>query len=109
MVSSFMRQLNNMDIALVRGALDTLGTTLVAKGHTWTEGERTIYEQAVETLQPDPTITCEAVCDELIARRQVGAMLATCAFNLKQKDCLTESDRNVLAELQSRWDAIKNC
>jgi len=104
-----MRQLDNMELALVRGALDTLGTTLADKGHTWTEGERAIYEQAVEALQPDPQITCEAVCDELLARRQVGAMLANCAYNLKQRDTLTENDKTVLAELQRRWDAIKNC
>ena len=101
-----MRQLDNMELALVRGALDTLGTTLADKGHTWTEGERAIFEQAVEMLQPDPQITCEAIHVELLARRNVGAMLANCAFNLKQKDCLPENDRKVLAELQQRWDAI---
>ena len=101
-----MRQLDNMELALVRGALDTLGTSLADKSHTWTEGERAIYEQAIEALQPDLQITREAVCDELLARRKVGAMLANCAFNLKQKDCLPENDRKVLAELQRRWDAI---
>jgi hypothetical protein len=31
---------------LILGALDTLGTALADHSHVWTEGERTIYEQA---------------------------------------------------------------
>jgi len=38
------------DKELLIGALDTLGTTLSAHGHEWTEGEREIYEQAMRSL-----------------------------------------------------------
>ncbi len=33
---------------LIMGALDSLACALVDHGHTWTDGERTIYEMAVE-------------------------------------------------------------
>lgn len=35
-----------------------------------------------------------------------GAMLATCAFNLKQRDHLTERERRSLRESQEAWDAV---
>ena len=35
---------------LILGALDSLGTALVSHGHEWSEGERTIYEMAVECV-----------------------------------------------------------
>lgn len=38
------------DAQLILGALDTLGTALTKHDHEWTDGERTIYEQAVELL-----------------------------------------------------------
>lgn len=34
----------------ILGALDTLGVLLAEKGHTWSEGERAIYEAATELL-----------------------------------------------------------
>lgn len=38
------------DTALIQGALDTLATALSGHQHQWTEGERAIYEEAVEIL-----------------------------------------------------------
>jgi hypothetical protein len=35
----------------VLGALDSLGTVLANYGHTWTAGERAVYEQAIEVLK----------------------------------------------------------
>lgn len=40
-------QLKPEDAALVLGALDSMAVALTDHGHDWTEGERTIYEQAV--------------------------------------------------------------
>jgi len=37
-------------LPLVLGALDTCAVALADHGHEWTEGERAIYEQAVEIL-----------------------------------------------------------
>lgn len=42
--------LNREDILLVLGALDSLGVALSDAGHTWTDGERAIYEEAVTIL-----------------------------------------------------------
>lgn len=42
--------LSEEDRQLVLGALDSLGLALTEHGHTWTEGEREIYEQAVAIL-----------------------------------------------------------
>lgn len=33
------------------GAMDTLGTLLAKYGHQWSEGERAVYDQAVEILK----------------------------------------------------------
>jgi hypothetical protein len=35
---------------LVLGALDSLAVALADHSHTWTDGERLIYEQALEVL-----------------------------------------------------------
>lgn len=34
---------------LIIGALDSLAMALINHGHTWTDGERTIYEQAIQS------------------------------------------------------------
>lgn len=34
------------DVALILGALDSLGAALSDHDHQWTDGERAIYEQA---------------------------------------------------------------
>ncbi len=39
---------------LVIGALDSLGLALADHNHQWTEGERAIYEKAIEVLQLPP-------------------------------------------------------
>lgn len=39
---------------LIAGALDTLGVALTDHGHVWTEGERTIYEQAIAAAKMEP-------------------------------------------------------
>lgn len=36
--------------------------------------------------------------------RSVGAKLANCAFNVKQRAKLTDRDREVLGETQAEWD-----
>lgn len=36
---------------VVLGALDTMGVELARRGHTWTDGERAIYEQAIALLE----------------------------------------------------------
>jgi hypothetical protein len=36
--------------------------------------------------------------------RDAGRALATCAFNLKQRDHLTDNERRSLAESQEAWD-----
>lgn len=36
---------------LILGALDSLGVALADHGHEWSEGERTIYEMAVECVR----------------------------------------------------------
>jgi hypothetical protein len=41
---------NTDDLQLVLGALDSLGVALADHGHQWTEGERAIYEKAVEIV-----------------------------------------------------------
>lgn len=52
-----------------------------------------------------------ALCRELLELRaeidrlrHAGHALATCAFNLKQRDHLTECERRSLAESQEAWD-----
>jgi len=39
------------DANLIVGALDSLGVALADHGHEWTEGERCIYEAAVECVR----------------------------------------------------------
>jgi len=41
---------NTDDLQLVLGALDSLGVALADHSHQWTEGERAIYEKAVEIV-----------------------------------------------------------
>jgi hypothetical protein len=43
--------INEEDRQLILGALDTLGTKLADYGHEWSEGERAIYEMAVECVR----------------------------------------------------------
>jgi hypothetical protein len=43
-------------LPLVLGALDTCAVGLADHGHKWTEGERTIYEQAVEILNRESSL-----------------------------------------------------
>jgi hypothetical protein len=42
------RENRDIDWQLVVGALDSLGVALADHDHQWTEGERAIYEKAVE-------------------------------------------------------------
>lgn len=43
-------------LPLVLGALDTCAVALADHGHKWTEGERAIYEQAVEILERESSL-----------------------------------------------------
>lgn len=56
---------------VILGALDTVATALTGHGHTWTDGERTIYEYAVGLLPH----FCWSCC----ARFPMGCTDATCA------------------------------
>lgn len=38
------------ELSMIRGALDSLGVVLTDYEHTWTEGEKEIYEQAIKLL-----------------------------------------------------------
>lgn len=38
------------ELSMIRGALDSLGVVLADYDHTWTEGEKEIYEQAIKIL-----------------------------------------------------------
>ena len=42
--------MNEINVGLIVGALDSLGVALAEHGHEWTDGERAIYEEAVKTL-----------------------------------------------------------
>lgn len=46
--------LNEEQRQVVLGALDSLATALTERGHTWSEGERAIYDQATELLGVKP-------------------------------------------------------
>src|SRR5437588_3783414 len=46
------------DQQMVLGALDSLGTALADHDHEWTEGERCIYEAAVECVLRANTEQC---------------------------------------------------
>jgi hypothetical protein len=39
------------DAALVQGALESLGVALADHDHTWSDGERTIFEQAIAIVR----------------------------------------------------------
>lgn len=43
--------MTNDEHNLVVGALDSLGVALADHGHEWTEGERCIYETAIQVVQ----------------------------------------------------------
>lgn len=45
-----MITISNEDAQLIIGALNSLGVCLADHGHTWTDGERAIYEQSIEIL-----------------------------------------------------------
>jgi hypothetical protein len=44
---------------LILGALDTLASQLSDYNHTWTEGERAIYEEALKLLTPTSFSGCK--------------------------------------------------
>jgi hypothetical protein len=46
--------LREEDRQMIMGALDTFATALASHDHTWTEGERTIYEQACAAVGHQP-------------------------------------------------------
>lgn len=45
-----LRMLTEETRSFLVGALDTLGTALATHNHTWTDGERAIYEEAQKLL-----------------------------------------------------------
>lgn len=42
--------MSDEDKQLILGALDSLGVALAGHHHVWTDGERAIYEEAVQLL-----------------------------------------------------------
>lgn len=46
-------------LPLILGALDSCAVALADHGHEWTDGERTIYEQAVEILARESSLNAE--------------------------------------------------
>lgn len=51
--------INDDNAHLIAGALDTLASKLADYGHTWTEGERAIYEEALVILNPISSADCK--------------------------------------------------
>jgi len=46
-----IRSIALFDLYLVQGALDSLGVALADHNHEWSDGERTIYEQATSIIR----------------------------------------------------------
>lgn len=61
---------------LIIGALDSLGVALANNGHTWTEGERSIYEQAIELAQAQESQLATAQKERDEARSQLDGIEA---------------------------------
>lgn len=72
------------------------------------DSEAEIKRQRADLLIEDHA-DCVAEVSRLRAERDrlqdVGRALATCAFNMKQRDHLTEAERRSLSESQEEWDA----
>lgn len=45
-------KLSREDIHIIIGALNSLGIALVEYNHIWTNGQRSIYEEAIKILDP---------------------------------------------------------
>lgn len=56
--------MTNLDKQLILGALDSLALALTNHGHTFSEGERAIYEQARELLGAERMMEDEPWGDE---------------------------------------------
>jgi hypothetical protein len=54
---------------LILGALDSLGVALADHAHEWSEGERTIYEAAVECVQKVDRARMPVVCSGWLSCR----------------------------------------
>ena len=79
--------INEQERQILVGALDTLGTSLAEHGHQWTEGERTIYEDACKLLGvPSPATDnlCEGCGKPATATDSEGTPLCD--------DCAKECD-----------------
>lgn len=51
-------KLSSEECSFVLGALDTLASKLADYGHTWTEGERALYEEALKLLESTLPADC---------------------------------------------------
>lgn len=49
-------KLDELSLQLVVGAIETMGVLLADYGHSWSEGERALYEEALRVLgvEDDP-------------------------------------------------------
>lgn len=57
-----VRRMLLFDLYLFEGALNSLGVALIDYNHQWSDGERTIYEQAIEIIRASATTTSSADC-----------------------------------------------
>jgi hypothetical protein len=64
-----------------------------------------LYQHSLRTALDDVTRHRDAARAQVVELRRAGAMLANCAFNLKQRESLDADTRRSLAESQEAWDA----
>ena len=50
--------LGSDDLALIQGALDSMGCALADHGHEWSDGERAVYEEGTKLLSFLTSIGC---------------------------------------------------
>lgn len=73
---------------LVLGAVDSLALALADHGHSWTDGERAIYELAIDKLTRKPTHTCGGGCHDLGVRLNLKGEIERCDFCQKYQSDL---------------------
>lgn len=62
---------------LVLGAVDSLALALTDHGHSWTDGERAIYELAIDKLTGKSTHICDG-CHDLGVRLNMKGEIERC-------------------------------
>lgn len=91
--------ISNEQVALIQGALDSMALALTEYGHTFTAGERAIYEEATEALKNrDYGDRVEALEKQLA---QANATLLN-AENLRAQAMLVVRAADILEEYLGR-------